>query len=130
MYACMHIGALHGTWCPEQGIRSPGPAVTDGYDPPHRCQEQNPGHSQYQQLILTIDLSFLAPVKSIFNDSFCFFFILLTEISISFWVSSTISLSLLNVSATLLTFFCVAYFLLQVVDLIHLLPTVYTLLDH
>lgn len=106
VWAFPRLCALHGACCPEENISSPGPGVTDGCDPLHRCWEQNPGHLQGQQLMLTIDPSLLTPGESTFNVFFLLCFkILLTEIFISFWVSPMISISLLNVSSTLLTFF-------------------------
>jgi hypothetical protein len=61
----MHAGGL---WRPEEGIRSPGPGVRDGCEPPYGCKESNPGPLQEQPVLLTSEPS-LQPCVRVFNQN-------------------------------------------------------------
>lgn len=53
---------------PEEGMRSPGPGVTDNFEPPCRCWEWNPDARKEQPELLTAEPS-LQPSNIIFKDA-------------------------------------------------------------
>jgi hypothetical protein len=64
---CMSVRYVHA-WCPQRSnkdIKPLGTGVTDGCELPCRCQEQDPGPLQKQQMLLISEPS-LQPHTAIF----------------------------------------------------------------
>jgi hypothetical protein len=56
--ACIYVYhvPMWCSWRSEESVRSPGPGVTDGYEPPHRSWELNLSPLQEQPVLLATEL--------------------------------------------------------------------------